>query len=226
LKKQQYQIVVTSPHASMLQSQISFAKDRPIALVVGNETKGVDPDFESQADFVIQIPMAAHVESLNVGVFTGMSLYELKFKQVLSMLKEKIFTQFGREINVAGKLVQIAFDKKILRITDLSGQQVILLMIMHCDEHMSLDQIGRDVGLYADDLQKFLVPLIEKKLIIGDAHKNFIITDVGKQFLAEVWPIVEQTDQAIFKDFTAHEKEQLLKFLHRIQNSCTSIISE
>jgi RNA methyltransferase, TrmH family len=174
LKNNNYQIVVTSPHASTLQSQLTLDKDRPVALIMGNETRGVDTEFEHNADFLIQVPMALHVESLNVGVFAGISLYELKFKQVLSMLKEKIFTQFGREINVAGKLVQMAFDTKISAVTDLNGKQVILLMIMHCDERMAEEQIARDMGLRDNEVDQFLEPLITKKLIEHD-NNNFII---------------------------------------------------
>ena len=89
LRKQGYQIIVTSPHASRLQSQTPL-ETKPIALVVGNETDGVCKELMEAADISIQIPMHSAVESLNVGVFAGISLYELKFKQVLLMLKEKI----------------------------------------------------------------------------------------------------------------------------------------
>lgn len=226
LKKQHYQIVVTSPHASTLQSHIALSPDRPIALVVGNETHGVNTEFEQHADCMIQIPMAGHVESLNVGVFTGISLYELKFKQVLIMLKEKIFANIGREVNVTGKLIQMAFDKKVSQVTSLNGMQVILLMIMHCDESMSLDQIGKDVGFFGNDLQEFMTPLIEKKLIHMAEDNSFSITDAGKQFLAEIWPVVEQTDQQIFKNFSPQEKQQFSDFLQRIQQSCADIIGK
>lgn len=226
LKKQQYQIVVTSPHARILQSQLTVAPDHPVALVVGNETHGVAAEFEEQADFTIQIPMAAHVESLNVGVFTGISVYELKFKQVLTMLKEKIFANMGREVNVAGKLMQMAFDKKVSSVTQLSGMQVILLMIMHCDETMTYDQIGRDVGLFGDELQQFIAPLLAKKLIQKNEADSCAITEQGKQFLAEIWPVVEQTDQQIFKNFSTQEKQQFADFLQRIQSACTTIVAE
>ena len=226
LKKQQYQIVVTSPHARTLQSQLTVAPDRPVALVVGNETHGVAAEFEEQADFTIQIPMAAHVESLNVGVFTGISVYELKFKQVLTMLKEKIFANMGREVNVAGKLMQMAFDKKVSLVTQLSGMQVILLMIMHCDETMTYDQIGRDVGLFGNELQQFIAPLLAKKLIQKNEADSCAITEQGKQFLAEIWPVVEQTDQQIFKNFSTQEKQQFGDFLQRIQHTCSAIVAE
>lgn len=221
-----YQIVVTSPHAKTLQSQIPLITNHPIALIVGNETHGVNPEFEKQADFIIQIPMASHVESLNVGVFTSISIYELKFKQVLSMLKEKIFTNFGREINLTGKMIRMAFDKKISSLTPLSGMQTILLMIMHYDEIMTLNQIMQDVSLSGNELQQFLAPLIEKQLIHTHTRDAFVITEQGKKFLAEIWPLVEQTEQKIFKNFTLGEKQQFSDFLQRIQHACTDVIKE
>jgi len=224
LKKQGYQIVVTSPYAPSLQSQTPLIKDRPIALIVGNETNGVDPIFMKHADISIQIPMASQVESLNVGVATGISIYELKFKQVLLMLKEKIFTNFGRQINVAGKLMQLAFDKKIRPVTNLSGSQVILLMIMQCDESMTRDQIARDVAVFGDDLKQFLAPMLERKLI-HSTDDTFSLTDMGKQFLAEIWPVVEQTEQKIFQGFTSQEQQQFADFLNRIQTSCMNMVN-
>ena len=47
----------------------------------GNETDGVNDDFIAAADHIIQIPMDMAVESLNVSVAAGISIYELKFKQ-------------------------------------------------------------------------------------------------------------------------------------------------
>lgn len=53
----------------------------PVALVVGNETVGVRPDVLAACDHVVRIPMAGGVESLNVGVATGVSLAELRLRQ-------------------------------------------------------------------------------------------------------------------------------------------------
>src|SRR3989344_2356985 len=41
LKRADYQLVVTSPHAKNLQSQVPLIPGKRIALVIGNETKGV-----------------------------------------------------------------------------------------------------------------------------------------------------------------------------------------
>jgi TrmH family RNA methyltransferase len=59
---------------------------RPVALVVGNETDGVGDEVLALADHVVRIPMSGEVESLNVGVATGISLYELRGLMVLATL--------------------------------------------------------------------------------------------------------------------------------------------
>jgi len=67
---------------------------------------------------------------------------------------------------------------------------------------------------------------MEKRLIQKHDDDSFSITQQGKQFLAEIWPVVEQTDQQIFKNFSVQEKQQFGEFLQRIQNACNTIIAE
>jgi len=225
LKKAGYQIVVTSPHAKNLQSQTPLRIGSPIALVVGNETRGVDQQFLEQADIAIQIPMSKTVESLNVGVAAGISIYELKFRQVLLMLKEKIFANFGREISVLGKYIQMAFDAKISSVTQLSGKHIILLMIMHCDRTMTEKQISSDVGMYDAELGAFLVPLLERKLIVFE-NGEYALTSMGESFLAEIWPVVEQTQQALLGQLSDQELTIFMQAVGKIKDSCIAIIDE
>lgn len=51
--------------------------DRPVALFVGNEIRGVEDDILKQMDIIVEIPMHGTKESLNVSVATGIALYEL-----------------------------------------------------------------------------------------------------------------------------------------------------
>ncbi len=224
LKKSGYQLVVTSPHAKNLQSQVVLVSGQPIALIVGNETSGVNDLFITSADVTIQIPMNASIESLNVGVAAGISIYELRFKQVLLMLKEKIFANFGREVNVLGKYIQMAFDKEISKVTDLNGKQVILLMIMHCDQTMTQNQIVNDIGLFGEALDKFLEPLFAKKLIVTVGN-NYKISSEGERFLAEIWPIIEQVQQKLFSQLKDHEVQQLMQLMEKVKESCITIIN-
>ena len=48
----------------------------PIAIVIGNEGKGMSELVEKNCDFLVKIPMMGKVESLNASVSTGIVLYE------------------------------------------------------------------------------------------------------------------------------------------------------
>jgi len=48
-----------------------------IAIVVGNEEKGIRKSVEENCDHLIQIPMLGKTQSLNVSVATGIILYEV-----------------------------------------------------------------------------------------------------------------------------------------------------
>jgi len=224
LKSNDYQIVVTSPYAKHLQSQTPLSSKK-IALVVGNETKGINDLFMDNADIAIQIPMNFKVESLNVSVSAGISIYELQFKQVLMMLKENIFADFGRQVNVTGKLIRMAFDKEIRKCSDFSGMQVILMMIMHCDETMSEDQISKDIALFAGDMSEFMKPLIDRKLV-NVIQNEYSLSDAGINFLAEIWPIAQRTHQKIMIDMTEEESKQLKVLLLKVQKGCTDILKD
>jgi len=47
-----------------------------IALIIGNEGKGISPLVLKQADQTLNIPMVGHVQSLNASVATGVLLYQ------------------------------------------------------------------------------------------------------------------------------------------------------
>ncbi len=50
-----------------------------IALVMGNEVKGLSPSVLKKADKIIEIPMAGKKESLNVAVAFGIVVFGLRF---------------------------------------------------------------------------------------------------------------------------------------------------
>ncbi len=49
----------------------------PIALIVGNEEKGIRKLTADKCDFLVKIPMAGKLQSLNVSVATGILLFEV-----------------------------------------------------------------------------------------------------------------------------------------------------
>ncbi|HVU69888.1 MAG TPA: RNA methyltransferase [Ktedonobacteraceae bacterium] len=228
LKERGYQIVATSPHARALQSMAAL-QPKPLALVVGNETEGISDEIIQQADVVVQIPMSGLVESLNVGVATGISLYELKYRMVLTMLSQMIKMNFGREVNVTGQMIMRAFDHALSQVGDLNALQVVLLMQLACDRQMSLEQAGRDTASFGDELEQLLQPLLDKRYIAlaQPGEKDaFTITEEGERALAQLWGVVEKSSNDVLAGFSAQEKTQLLSYLQRIQANCEHICAE
>ncbi len=223
LKQAGYQIIVTSPHARNLQSQTPL-KNKKIALVIGNESTGASQEFMNSADITVQVPMSTSVESLNASVSAGISIYELKFKQVLIMLKEKIFSNLGRQIGVTAKLIRSAFDKEVRSCSDLSGLQVILMMIMALDKTMTSAEISRDISVFGDDLQELLNKIEEKNYLIKK-DDTYCLTDKGTEFLAEIWPVVERTHQKILESVSEDELSELQSILTKIQVGCKKLLS-
>ncbi len=56
---------------------LSYDFSGDIALILGNEPKGIDSSVLSQCDDIIEIPMLGKKQSLNVSVATGVALYAL-----------------------------------------------------------------------------------------------------------------------------------------------------
>jgi RNA methyltransferase, TrmH family len=228
LKQKGYQVVVTSPYAKDIQA-LAPLQPRPVALVVGNETEGVTDEIVQQADIVVQIPMNGSVESLNVGVATGISLYELKFRLVLSMLVHNIRATFGREVNVTSKMIIMAFDAQLKKVSDLNGLQVLLLMILECDQMTTMEQVGKDLAMFGRELEALLEPLFWKGYIryTQPNNKQMIqVTEEGKRALAQLWMVVERANNEVLAGFSESEKKQLTDFLQRIQKNCAAIIDE
>ena len=60
-----------------------FEPKFPLALVIGNEVKGVSPSILKRADKVISLPMFGRKESLNVAVAFGIAAYEINKARIL-----------------------------------------------------------------------------------------------------------------------------------------------
>lgn len=55
-----------------------FKESGRLALIVGREVEGIEPEVLKQCDFVIEIPMKGQKESFNVVQAAAMALYVLK----------------------------------------------------------------------------------------------------------------------------------------------------
>lgn len=60
-----------------------FKPKFPMALVVGNELKGVSRSVLQRADKIISLPMSGKKESLNAAVAFGVAGYEINKKRIL-----------------------------------------------------------------------------------------------------------------------------------------------
>ncbi|AJA90323.1 rRNA methyltransferase [Borreliella chilensis] len=52
--------------------------DKKIALILGNEGKGIHKLIKENSDFLIRIPTSGKIDSLNVSVSTGILIFEIK----------------------------------------------------------------------------------------------------------------------------------------------------
>lgn len=224
LQDRGFQVVVTSPRGAQLQSLTPLRRER-VALVVGNETHGVDQATMDVADLVVQIPMAGTVESLNVGVAAGISIYELRMRMVLSMLTDRIRNILGRELNLAGTLARQALDTRLRGVGELSSAQVVLLMVLACERTTPLTQLRRDVGLDAEELGVALRPMAELGYLTVEAEQA-TITGHGEQAIAALWAVLERVEEDLLAGFSAQEKDLLFALLRRVQNNAQQIAEE
>ncbi|WP_102924912.1 TrmH family RNA methyltransferase [Streptomyces noursei] len=220
LREAGFQIVVTSPRGTHLQAMAPLRGQR-LALVVGNETEGVSDTVQALADLVVQIPMAGAVESLNVGVATGISIYELRMRMILTMLTDRIRDSLGRNLGAAAHLVRQVFDAELRRIGDLDSAQAVLLMVLACEERTPLEQLRRDIGVGPTEVREAVAPLLDRGYVAvaADDAADLTITAEGKQAIAALWAVQERTEEALYAGFSATERDQLQGLLRRVQDN-------
>lgn len=76
LKQQGYRIVALEQATNSVRLRDYQASEK-IALLIGEEVRGITPELLAQCDDIIEVPMYGQKESFNVSVATGMALYEL-----------------------------------------------------------------------------------------------------------------------------------------------------
>jgi tRNA (guanosine-2'-O-)-methyltransferase len=72
--RQQGFSVFTTGFSKRAESIYSLPVDRPLALVFGNEHRGVDADFTALCDGEVIIPMTGFVQSLNISVAAAVAM--------------------------------------------------------------------------------------------------------------------------------------------------------
>ena len=73
IKKQKYKVLVTSLNTDKNLYDVQLKK---VAVVIGNESKGVSKEILEKVDKHIKIPMLGKTESLNASVAASIIMYE------------------------------------------------------------------------------------------------------------------------------------------------------
>lgn len=79
LKKEGVRLVALEV-APKAQDIFKYKPRFPLALIFGNEVRGISKTILKNSDNIIEIPMHGKKESLNVSVAAGIALYQLKTK--------------------------------------------------------------------------------------------------------------------------------------------------
>jgi TrmH family RNA methyltransferase len=200
LRERGFEIVATSGRGRTLQG-LAPLSGRPVALVVGNETEGVGDEVLKVADHVVQIPMSGEVESLNVGVATGISLYELRTRAVLASLADRAASSLVGELGaaVAGLTEHAAAGLDHLSADELA---VLTLALAGLDP----DGLGRDLDGVVSDLRR--------SGYLADG-----VTASGKDAVAAMWSPMRRAEEQALTGFSEAEKEQFRGFLRRVRNN-------
>lgn len=81
LKVNGFQIIAAVPQGGTNLFETQFAER--VAVVVGNEARGLSPEALKVSDLLVTIPMIGKAESLNVAVATGIVLYEILRRRLI-----------------------------------------------------------------------------------------------------------------------------------------------
>lgn len=79
LKKQSYTIAALEQAPNSIQLPDYDPPDK-LALIVGREVEGLEPEILSACDIILEIPMSGTKESFNVTQATAMALYHCRFR--------------------------------------------------------------------------------------------------------------------------------------------------
>lgn len=215
-----FQIVATAPIGGTLQGLVQL-DERPVALVLGGEASGISSATMEAADAVLAIPMTPAVDSLNVAVCAGISIYELRTRLILRTLRPRTRDTIGRSVALAAQLVRDSLHRTMTQSAGLSGSQAIALMVL-CTERRTLERDLRDnLNLAAEELDHSLAPLV-KRGWLTQADDAYGITGLGEQALASLWPIQEQLEHKLLSGFTTQERATFHELLQRLcANACS-----
>ncbi|MDD4526560.1 MAG: 23S rRNA (guanosine(2251)-2'-O)-methyltransferase RlmB [Candidatus Margulisbacteria bacterium] len=79
LKKQNVWVIGTDMNAETSYAEQDY--EMGLALVIGNEGKGITRLVKEKCDFLIKIPISSSIDSLNAGVSAGIMIFKIKEKR-------------------------------------------------------------------------------------------------------------------------------------------------
>lgn len=77
LRKEKFAIVALEQYEKSI-DYLEYVPKSSVALIVGNEVRGVDARILKRCDTIVEIPMYGKKNSLNVSVAGGIALYQIK----------------------------------------------------------------------------------------------------------------------------------------------------
>ena len=80
LKQQKYFIVALEQDKKSVDYKKFKPEGKKLALIIGNEVRGISKQLRNRADVILEIPMLGNRKSLNVSVAFGIAIFELKSK--------------------------------------------------------------------------------------------------------------------------------------------------
>ena len=224
LKKSGLQIIGTSPHAKQALS-ISKLMAKPSVLLLGNEQNGLSKEAQDQCDVLVSIPMLSDLESLNVAVAAGISIYELYYRLVLSMLTNNIQENLGRNIGVLFQLFPQVLNQELAQYSKLSANQVIFLMILKVDGLMARNHAEKDLERLGE--KKSSIDFLAKENLLKISPDQKIqISSEGESTLAKLWMIIENSENKILSVLSEQERLELKSMLTRLEHKCEELLSK
>lgn len=211
-----FQIAATTPHEGKLAGLVELSS-APLAVVLGNESEGVSQELLNHSDLRIMIPLAGPMESLNVGVAAGISLYELATRQVLATLGTRIHQTLGRALSSASFALRALFDKRLKEVSHLSAKEAIALMILH---QKGKDELTSHPFLASAEEGEQIVASLEEKNLVNIENDQVSLSPSAPMTLAQLWSIHEATESQALSGFTSSERQALFDHLARINTNC------
>lgn len=76
LKTERVNVIALEQHPKAINYK-KFKPKFPLALIVGNEVRGIPQNILKKCDAIIEIPMRGKKESLNISIATGIAIYQI-----------------------------------------------------------------------------------------------------------------------------------------------------